>query len=119
MARTWLTACKSTGGRAPHHLLAARSSRHKSKFLEEFGMPTLLWRVLSSMGYPEGREPRYYWDKEQLGDGTLVATEVVILTSGGDPALGGWVYESRGGTPFQGASRAAFAVLRDIMERFP
>ena len=35
-------------------------------------MPTLLWRVLSSMGYPEGREPRYYWNREQLGDGTLV-----------------------------------------------
>ena len=35
-------------------------------------MPTLLWRVLSSMGYSEGREPRYYWNKEQLGDGTLV-----------------------------------------------
>ena len=45
--------------------------------------------------------------------------EAVIPTSGGDPAWGGWVYESRGTTPFQGASRAAFAVLRDIMERFP
>jgi len=28
------------------------------------------------------------------------------------------VYESRGATPFHGASRAAFAVLRDLMERF-
>ena len=37
-------------------------------------MPTLLWRVLSSMGYLEGREPRYYWGKEQLGDGTLVGS---------------------------------------------
>ena len=49
-------------------------------------MPTLLWRVLSSMGYPEGREPRYYWNKEQLGDGTLVGIEAVVPTSGGDPA---------------------------------
>jgi len=71
------------------------------------------------MGYPEGREPRYYWDKEQLGDGTMVGIEVVVPTSGGDPAWGGWVYESRGATPFHGASRAAFAVLRDLMERFP
>jgi len=86
MARTRLTARKPTGGRAPRHQLVARSSRHKSKFLEEFGMPTLLWRVLSSMGYPEGREPRYYWDKEQLGDGTLVGIEAVVPTSGGDPA---------------------------------
>ena len=82
-------------------------------------MPTLLWRVLSLMGYPEGREPRYYWNKEQLGDGTLVGIEAMIPTSGGDLAWGGWVYESRGTTPFQVASRAAFAVLRDIMERFP
>ena len=82
-------------------------------------MPTLLWRVLSSMGYPEGREPRYYWDKEPLGDETLVGIEAVDPTSGGDPAWGGWVYESRGVTPFHGASRAAFAVLRDLMERFP
>jgi len=88
-------------------------------FVEEFGMPTLLWRVLSSMGYPEGREPRYYWDKEQLGDGTLVRIEAVVPTSGGDPVWGGWVYESRGATPFHAASRAAFAVLRDLMERFP
>ena len=94
MARTKLTAHKSTGGPAPRHQLAARSSRHKRKFLEESGMPTLLWRVLSSMGYPEGREPRYYCNKEQLGDGTLVGIEAVVPTSGGDPAWGGWVYES-------------------------
>jgi len=99
--------------------LVARSSRYKSKFLEEFGIPTLLWRVLSSMGYPEGREPRYYWDKEQLGDRTLVGINAVVPTTGGDPTWGGWVYESRGATPFHGASRAAFAVLRDLMERFP
>jgi len=71
------------------------------------------------MGFPEGREPHYYWNREQLGDGTLVGIEAVIPTSGGNPAWGGWVYESRGSKPFQGASRAAFAVLRDIMERFP
>jgi len=89
MARTRLTARKSTGGRAPRHQLAARTSRHKSKFLEEFGIPTLLSRVLSLIGYPEGREPRYYWNKEQLGDGTLVGIEAVVPTSGGDPAWGG------------------------------
>jgi len=89
MARTRLTARKSTGGRAPCHQLASRSLRHKSKFLEEFGMPTLLWRVLSSMGYPEGREPRYYWKKEQLGDDTLVGIEAVVPTSRGDSAWGG------------------------------
>jgi len=85
MARTRLIARKSTSGRAPRHQLAPRGSHHKSKFLGEFGMPNLLWRVLSSMGYPEGREPRYYWSREQLGDGTLVGIEAVVPTSGGDP----------------------------------
>jgi len=74
--------------------------------------------VLSSTGYPKGREPRYYWNKEQLGNGTLVEIEAVIPNSGGDPTWGGWVYESRGTMPFQGPSNAAFVVLRDIMERF-
>ena len=45
-------------------------------------------------GVSEGREPRYYWDKEPLGDETLVGIEAVVPTSGGDPAWGGWVYES-------------------------
>jgi len=70
-------------------------------------MPTLLWRVLSSMGYREGREPRYYWNKEQLGDETLVGIEAVIPTSGGDPTWGGSVYESRGTMPFQGPTARA------------
>ena len=71
-------------------------------------MPTLLYRVLSSMGYPEEREPRYYWDKEPLGDETLVGIEAVVPTSGGDPAWGGWVYESRGvpRCPYQGSFRS-------------
>jgi hypothetical protein len=30
-------------------------------------MPTLLWRVLSYVGYPDGMEPRYFWANEQLG----------------------------------------------------
>jgi len=45
------------------------------------------------MGCPEGREPRYYWNREQLGDATLLWIEAVIPTSGGVPAWGGWVYE--------------------------
>jgi len=94
MACTRLTARKSTGGRVPRHQLAPSGSRHKSKFLGKFGMPTFLWRVLSSMGYPEGREPHYYCSREQLGDRTLVGIEAVVPTSGGDPTWGGWVYVS-------------------------
>jgi hypothetical protein len=45
-------------------------------------MATLLWRVLNSMGYLEGKVPHYYGSKEQLGDQTLVNVEVVILAEG-------------------------------------
>jgi hypothetical protein len=46
--------------------------------LREFGMPTLLWRVLSHVRYPDGMEPRYFWTNEQLGDGLLVTVEAVV-----------------------------------------
>jgi hypothetical protein len=72
--------------------------------------------VLHSAGYPEGKEPRYYWSKEQLGDQTLVYVEVVIPPRGDDPNWGGWFFGSKGRTPWEGANRASFAVLRDIME---
>ena len=36
------------------------TTRSKSKFLEEHGMPTMLWRVLYSVGYSEGKEPCYF-----------------------------------------------------------
>jgi hypothetical protein len=85
-------------------------------FLKEFGMPTLLWSVLHSMGYPAGKEPRYYWSKEQLGDQTLVYVEAVIPPRGADPNWGGWFFGSKGRTPWEGANRASFVVLWDIME---
>ena len=85
MARTKLTARKSTRGRVPCHQLAPREPRRKRKFLGEFGMPTLLWRVLNYVGYLEGKEPRYYWNHEQLGDETLISVEAVVLARGDDP----------------------------------
>jgi hypothetical protein len=58
MARTKQIARKSTG-RVHHHQLPPRT-RQRHTFLGEFGMPTLLWRVLSYIGYPDGMEPRYF-----------------------------------------------------------
>jgi hypothetical protein len=54
-----------------------------------------------------------------LGDETLISVEAVVLARGDDPNWGGWFYESWGRTPEEAASRAAFAILRDIMDRFP
>jgi hypothetical protein len=54
MARMKQTVHKSTGERAPRHQLALRERNTMDTFLSEFGMPTLLWRVLHDVGYPEG-----------------------------------------------------------------
>ena len=118
MARTKQTARKSTGGRAPRHPLALRT-RQRHTFLGEFGMPTLLWRVLSYVGYPNGMEPHYFWTNEQLGEGLLVTVEVVVRPQGDGSEWIGWCYESTGRTAEEAAGRAAFGILRDIMDRFP
>jgi len=36
------------------------------------------------MGYPEGKEPRYFWSREQLGDETLVNVEATVPARGDD-----------------------------------
>jgi hypothetical protein len=77
MACTRQTARKSTDGRAPRHQLAPRTHQRHT-FLGEFGMPTLLWRVLSHVGYSDKMEPHYFWTNEQLGDGLLVTMEAVV-----------------------------------------
>ena len=88
-------------------------------FLGEFGMPTLLWRVLSYVGYPDGMEPRYFWTNEQLGEGLLVTVEAIVHPRGDGSEWTGWHYESTGRTTEEAADRAAFGILRDIMDRFP
>jgi hypothetical protein len=82
MARTKQTARKSTGGRVPRHQLAPREHRTTDTFLSEFGMPTLLWRVLHDVGYPEGQEPVYSWNESQLVEDGIAVVEITI------PALG-------------------------------
>jgi hypothetical protein len=82
-------------------------------------MPTLLWRVLSYIGYPDGMEPHYFWANEQLGEGLLVTAEVVVHPRGDGYEWTSWHYESTGMTAEEAAERAAFGILRDIMDRFP
>jgi hypothetical protein len=82
-------------------------------------MPTLLWRVLSYVGYPDGMEPRYFWSNERLGEGLLVTLEAVVHPRGDGSEWTGWRFESTGRTAKEAAERAAFGILRDIMDRFP
>ena len=98
MARTKQTARKSTGGRAPSRQLAPRT-RQRHTFLGEFGMPTLIWRVLSYVGYPDGMEPRYFWANERLGEGLLVTVEAVVRPRGDDSEWTGCVMSQLAGQP--------------------
>jgi hypothetical protein len=78
-------------------------------------MPTLLWRVLSYVGM----EPRYFWANERLGEGLLVTVEAVVRPRGDGSEWTGWRYQSTGRTTEQATERAAFGILRDIMDCFP
>jgi hypothetical protein len=68
-------------------------------------MPTLLWRVLSYVGYPDGIEPRYFWANEQLGEGLLVTVEAVVHPKVDGSEWTGWRYESTGRTAEEAAER--------------
>jgi hypothetical protein len=45
--------------------------------------------------------------------------EVIVQPRGDDSEWTGWCYESTGRTVEEAADRAAFGILRDIMDRFP
>jgi hypothetical protein len=82
-------------------------------------MPTLLWRVLHDVGYPEGQEPVYSWSESQLAEDGLAVVEITIPALGDAPEWDGWHLEFEGRTLVEGAEGAAFRVIRDIMSRFP
>jgi hypothetical protein len=90
MAHTKQTARKSTGGRAPRRQLAPREHRTTDTFLSEFGMPTLLWRVLHDVGYPEGQEPVYSWNESQLAEDGITVVEIIVPALGDAPEWDGW-----------------------------
>jgi hypothetical protein len=49
----------------------------------------------------------------------LVTVEVVVQPQGDGSEWTGWRYKSTGRTIEEAADRAAFGILRDIMDRFP
>jgi hypothetical protein len=56
---------------------------------------------------------------EQLGEGLLVTVEAVVHSRGDGSECTSWRYESTSRTAEEAADRAAFGILRDIMDRFP
>jgi hypothetical protein len=64
-------------------------------------------------------EPYYFWTNEQLGDGLLVTVEAIVHPRGDSSEWTSWRFESTGRTAEEAVDRAAFGILRGIMDRFP
>jgi hypothetical protein len=88
-----------------------------SIFLHTFGTPTLLWRVLQSVGYP--KPPRYTWiEVETNGSMRWYDVRVIMPPHEGRPQWCGWSTESDGQSPWEGAQVVALEVLLDICQDF-
>ena len=88
-----------------------------STFLDQFGTPTLLWRVLSSVGYPEA--PSYTWRQAvPLGDVPWYVVTFIVPQNPTRPLWHGWSIETDGQSPWEAAQVAALDVLMDIAQSF-
>ena len=82
-------------------------------FLDQFGTPTLLWRVLSSVGYPEA--PRYTWRQMvPLGDVQWYIVTLIVPQNPTRLLWHGWSIETDGQGPWEAAQVTALDVLMDI-----
>jgi len=92
------------------------SPRPSDTFLSEFGTPTLLWRLLQSVGYTE--PPQYsWWELDRTGELQWFAVQGVVPPHGGRPAWTGWTCSSDGQTPWEAAQVVAQTILLDIYQR--
>ena len=86
-------------------------------FLDMFGTPTLLWRMLSSLGYEEPLQ--YTWrEADHAGSLPWVDVQITVPPCPNNPQWLGWVVESDGQTPWEGAQVAALEVLLEICQDF-
>ena len=85
-------------------------------FLALFGTPTLLWRVLHSIGYAE--LPRYFWSEVVTEGQRWYDVRVTVPARVDNPQWQRWSIESDGQTPWEGAQVAAFEVLSEICQEF-
>jgi len=86
-------------------------------FLDMFGTPTLLWRVLSSVGYEE--PPKYTWrEVENAGSLPWVDVQIIVPACPNNLQWLGWIVESNEQTPWEGTQVAALEVLLEICQDF-
>jgi hypothetical protein len=85
-------------------------------FLKLFGTPTLLWRVLNSVGYVE--PPRYFWQEVAAKGQPWYDVRVTIPARADNPQWQGSSIESDKQSPWEGAQVVAFEVLSEICQEF-
>jgi len=86
-------------------------------FLDMFGTPILLWRVLCSVGYEE--PPHYTWtEAEHVGSLPWVDVQITVSPYPNNPQWQGWIVESDGQTPSEGTQVAALEVLLEICQDY-
>ena len=81
-------------------------------FLEMFGTPTLLWRVLHYAGYTE--PPLYSLNEVYLEGQPWYEVQLTIPAHTQAPLWQEWKAESRGKTPWEATQVVAFEVLSQI-----
>ena len=81
-------------------------------FLEMFGTPALLWRVLHYAGYI--KPPLYFWNEEYLEGQPWYEVQLTIHARTQAPLWQEWKAESEGRTPWEAAQVVAFEVLSQI-----
>jgi len=91
----------------------AASSRSET-FLEMFGTPTLLWKVLHFVGYTE--PPRYFWNEGYQEGQLWYEVQLTIPARTQAPLWQEWKADSKGKSPWEGAQVVAFKVLSQICQ---
>jgi hypothetical protein len=82
-------------------------------FLEQFGTPALLWRMLSSVGYTEA--PRYTWTQsEALGDIPWYEVMLVVPLHPTNPLWHGWHAESDGHSLWEATQVTTLDMIMEI-----
>jgi hypothetical protein len=82
------------------------------EFLQYFGVPMVLWRLLQKVGYTKA--PKYKWSHTVLRGQPWYEVAVHIPERPRKPSWPHWMFHVEGMTPWEGAQVAALEVLTTI-----
>ena len=91
------------------------ASAGSETFLEMFGTPTLLWRVLHYVGYT--KPPLYSYNEVYMEGQSWYEVQLTIPARTQAPVWQEWKAESEGKSPWEGAQVVAFEVLSQICQQ--